>query len=126
MKIIKGIAGSVGFFLPLLIGSSIETPRDMGLILIYFFSFGFTSKLLLQIFEGPFLNISSNTKAIDRHERFLDFISSFILFLAVGALVGELAFYQKIGAIPIILIVFGISIYLGTHYINKKGWFFNQ
>ncbi|MDR7129099.1 hypothetical protein J2X69_001434 [Algoriphagus sp. 4150] len=90
------------------------------------FSFGITSKLLLQIFEGPFLNISSNRKATDRHERFLDFISSFILFLAVGALVGELAFYQKIGAIPIILIVFGISIYLGTHYINKKGWFFNQ
>jgi len=126
MKIIKGILLIFGFFLPLLIGSSFAIPDNIELVWICVFSFGIISKLLLQTFEKPFMNVSPNRQAPDHQERILNSIGIFIFFLAVGSLLGELFFYKKLGAIPITLLIFGASIYIGAHYINIKNWFFNQ
>lgn len=126
MKTTRAISGLTGFFLPLLIGRSIEIPDGIFLVWICLFAFGFIGMLLLQVFENPFLNTNSNRKIHENHMGILNFASSITLFLGVGALFGELTFFQTIGVLSVSLIIFGISIFLGTHYLNVKNWFFNQ
>ena len=116
----------MGFFLPLLIGRSIEIPAGIALAWICIFACGFIGKLLLQVFENPTLNNNPNIKAHKNHMGILNFASSIPLCLGAGALFGELAFFQAIGVLPISFIIFGISIYLGSHSLNVKSWFFNQ
>lgn len=126
MKIIKSVSLLIGFSFPFILGGSIQIPNGMGLLLICVFFFGLIGKLLLQVFTNPFLNTSSKSEVPEHHLRFLDFFGFGSLFIGLGSFVSELIFYSSIGVIPITLIVFGVSIYLGTHYLNGREWFFNQ
>lgn len=126
MKIIKLISFIIGFALPFVFGGSIQIPNGMGLILVCVFFFGIIGKLLLQAFTRPFMNTASQSQMPDLKVRLLDFFSSGFLFIGLGSFVSELIFYSSIGVIPITLMLFGVSIYLGNHYISGKDWFFNQ
>lgn len=126
MKITKTISGLIGIFLPLLIGKSFEIPEGIALVWICIFCFGFIGKLLLQAFDYPFISRAVNPKLQDNHLKNLNFASSVFTFLGLGAVVGELVFFQAIGALPISLLIFGISIHLSARYTNGRNWFFNQ
>jgi hypothetical protein len=126
MKILKGISGLIGFFIPAMIGGTLDIPEGMLLVWICIFSFGILGKLLLQAFDKPFLNSTPNIEVRDRHTKILNLLSTFLLFVGLGSQLGEIVFFQKIGVLPITLIIFAISIYFSAHYIHPKKWFFDQ
>jgi hypothetical protein len=126
MKKLRIVSGILGIFLPPFIGMSFEISEGMLLRWICLFFFGIIAKVLLQTFEKPFMNISTNTQVPDHHIRNLNFISSFTFFLGLGLLVGEILFFANIGVLPISLLILGVSIHLGTNYINLNKWYFNE
>lgn len=124
--LIKLFSAPLGLFSAFIIGTSFEISNIAIVTWIWVFFLGLGTKVLIQGFSAPFMNISTHKQVPGNQISHLDILRTIFLYIGTGLLIGELLFNGQIGAISIAFLIYGTSIHIGTHYLNMKGWYFNQ
>lgn len=124
--LIKLISGLFGLLSAFVIGTPYEISNMVIVAWIWVFFLGLGTKVLIQSFSAPFMNISTHKQVPSKQISHLDILRTIFLYIGTGLLIGELIFNGQIGAISIAFLIYGTTIHIGTHYLNMKGWYFNQ
>jgi hypothetical protein len=123
-KLTKLILTLFGFTLSMLIGKSFPISDVAVVVWIWVFLLGLGTKVLIQSFAAPFMNVPTNEQVPNQQIKSLNLFSSISFYLGTGLLIGELIFNGSIGVISVALIIYGTSIHIGTWIFRSDRFLF--
>ncbi len=126
MRALSILSIGVGFSLALMIGVVLPISPIAFVIWVWMFCTGLLAKGMMQGFISPFMDVPVDQKVPRLQTRYLAWIRATFLFLGIGFLLGELIFYQMIGAISIALLLTSLGVHLSLTSPGNTSWFFNE